>query len=492
MSTMLAVDLGAESGRVSLGHFDGDELRLEDVRRFANVPVNVHGRLHWNTLSLFSEVRHSLADAAQRTAGQVESLAVDGWGIDFALVDRAGRSLSGPVHYRDSRTAGLTASATEVIDSYSLFQRTGSRPLPIDTLHQLFAMALGGDPALSASHRLLFVPDLFRYWLSGEQACEYTMATTSQCFDIRRQRWDHELVELFGIPSTILRDIVQPGTSVGSLTRQIADDTGLSNTQVIAPAAHDTASAVVAIPFEKDSEGAAFISCGTWAIVGVERTSPVVSKGAFDAGLSNEGGAFGTVQFLRNVMGLWLLQECRRTWVEQGADWSYQELVTMAATTRLHQRFLDTDADEFLRPGAMPDRVRAYCARTGQNPPGSPDEVVGCILESLAMRFRATLDDIELLTGNPISTVHLVGGGARNALLCQWTANATGRRVLAGPVEAATIGNLLVQAVAMGHIGSLAQARQVARNSTSTISYEPRDPQEWQHAYARYRTLTAA
>ncbi|MET7762901.1 rhamnulokinase family protein [Streptomyces sp. NPDC005336] len=492
MTAMLAVDLGAETGRATVGHFDGERLRLEDVARFPNVPVRIHGRMHWNVLSLFGKVRRSLAEARARTGGRIHSVGVDTWGIDFGLVDRAGRLLSGPVHYRDPRTEGATVSAAAIADAFEVYQRTGTRTMSINTLYQLYAMAMAEDPALQAADRLLFVPDLFHFWLSGEAASEYTVATTSECFDIRGGLWDKDLVERFGVPSRLLRETVAPGTDLGPLTAEIAEETGLSGTRVVVPASHDTASAVVAVPLPSAPDGSAFVSCGTWAVVGVELGAPIVDDRTFAAGLSNEGGPFGTVRLLRNVMGLWLLQECLRSWVRQGADWSYQELVTMAATARPHRCFIDTDATEFLRPDEhMPARVRGFCTRTGQPAPNSPAEVVCCVLESLAMRFRATLDDIEGITGCPIGTVHIVGGGVRNALLCQWTANATGRRVLAGPVEAASMGNLLVQAQALGWIDSLDQARELSRASTALTSYEPRDPKEWQDAYERYSAVLA-
>jgi rhamnulokinase len=470
---LLAVDLGAETGRAVVGAFDGDRLAVEEAHRFANVPVEVGGTLHWDVLRLHADVLDGL-----RAAGDVASVGIDTWGVDFGLLDRRGRLLGNPVHYRDRRTEGQVERATGIVPAREIYERTGIQFLPINTLYQLMAMAAAGDPQLEVAERLLPMPALLAHWLGGAPACERTMATTTQCFDVRAGAWALDLLAHLGVPTGIFGEVVEPGTDLGPLLGE------RGAARVIAPGTHDTASAVAAVPFAPGRQ-AAFLSAGTWSLVGMELDRPVVSDAAREANLSNEGGVAGTVRLLKNVMGLWLVQECRRAWARAGRTWTYDELLAMAEAAPPLGPVIDPDDERLLRPADMPAQIAACCAERGQPPPGSPGEVVRCALESLALKHRAALDRLEAVTGTRAEVVHVVGGGARNALLCQLTADACGRPVVAGPVEATAIGNLLVQAMALGLVGSLEEARALVGRSLEPRTYEPRCPERREERRSR-------
>jgi rhamnulokinase len=476
---LLAVDLGAESGRVVVGRFDGGRLALEEVRRFPNVPVTVAGTLYWDALRLFAE----LVDGV-RAAGPVDAIAVDTWGIDFGLLDRAGRLLGSPVHYRDRRTAGMLAEAVNRVPAEEIYARTGVQLIEINTIYQLLAMRLADDPQLQAAHRLLMMPALLTSWLCGEAACELTDVSTTGCYDPRAGAWAGDLLDRLGIPTRIFGEVVPPGTVLGPPLPEL----GLGAARVVATASHDTASAVAAVPFETGRTGA-YISSGTWSLVGLERPAPVIEPAALAANLTNELGVAGTVRLLRNVMGLWLLQECRRAWSRGGREWSYDELLAMAGAAPPLGPLVDPDHERFLRPGDLPAAIAAVCRESGQEAIADPGRVARCVLESLALRYRWTLDRLEAVTGVRIDVVHVVGGGARSRLLCQMTADATGRPVLAGPVEATAAGNVLVQALAFGLVGSLAEARELVRRSFPLERYEPGGGDAWQEARARFQRV---
>lgn len=488
MVTMVSVDLGAQSGRIALGRFDGERLAVSELHRFPNVPVRVHGTLHWDILRLYEGILEGLSAAGRETGGSVDSVGIDTWGVDFALLDRAGRLVQNPVHHRDRRVEGAMERALAVVPARELYERTGIQLMPINTVFQLFAMATADDPALGSADRLLLIPDLLNYWLAGAAACEFTNATTTQCFDPRARSWATDVLERLGIPPEIFAEVVPPATVLGSLLDEVAERTRLTRAVLVAPATHDTGSAVAAVPFQ--SRDAVYISSGTWSLVGMELAAPLIDERAFAANLTNEGGVAGTFRLLRNVNGLWLLEECRRTWAAEGRVWEFAELVEMAAQAPPLRSLVDSNDPVFLLPGDMPARIREFCAATGQEVPGTPSEVVRCVLESLALKYRQTIELLTTATGVRPPEVHLVGGGVRNALLCQWTADATGLPVIAGPVEAAEIGNLAVQAMALGEIGSLHEARELVRASFPLVEYAPHGGDAWEEAYTRFHAVS--
>ncbi len=489
-TAFLAVDLGAESGRAVLGRFDGERMATEEVHRFPNVPVRLPDGLHWDVLRVFGEVRDGLAKAVGEV-GRIESLGVDSWGVDFALLDRDGALVSNPYHYRDPRTAGMEERAASRVPREDIYGVTGIQFMPINTLYQLLAME--NSPLLRAAESLLMIPDLLNYWLTGERACEFTIASTTQLCDARSGGWARHLIERMGLPDRIFGEIVPPGTQLGPLLPEVAGETGVKERfPVTAVASHDTASAVVAVPAER--EDFAYISSGTWSLVGMELAEPAITPEGMRANFTNEGGFGGTTRFLKNVMGLWLLQECRRTWSREGREYSYEELARRAEEAPAGGPLVDPDHPSFLPPGDMPGRIRRFCRETGQRAPEEPGEISRCVLESLALKCRWVLERAEEITGRRVEVIHVVGGGVRNTLLCQLTADATRRPVRAGPVEATALGNLMVQIYARGYLGSLEEIRAAVRGSPVELrDYEPKgDGDEWEDAYARLQGVMDA
>jgi len=468
----LAVDLGAESGRVVLGRLDGGRLTLEETHRFPNVPVRLPDGLHWDVLRIFGDVREGLAKAAGQR--RIEGVGVDSWGVDFGLLDRDGALVSNPYHYRDPRTEGMMERAEKKVSKEEIYRTTGIQFMPINTLYQLLAMR--ESPLLEAAQTLLLIPDLINFWLTGENSCERTNATTTQLLDLETGEWSHDLLKRMDLPAHVFQPVIPPATELGPLLPEVAEEVGAS-LPVLTVASHDTASAVVAVP--ADGEDFAYISSGTWSLVGVELPGPVVSGGALEANFTNEGGFGDTTRFLKNVMGLWLLQECRGTWGGEGRDYSYDELTQLAEGAPAAGPLVDPDHPAFLAPGAMPSRIRRFCECTGQRPPEGPAEVARCVFESLALKYRYVIEQAENLTGREVRKVHVVGGGSQNALLCQLTADAAGLPVVAGPVEATAIGNVMAQAFARGRVGSLGGVRTVVRRSFETTTYEPGDAKDW-------------
>ncbi|GAA4589911.1 rhamnulokinase family protein [Planotetraspora phitsanulokensis] len=468
MSVYAAVDLGASSGRVITVRIDGDRVSVDEVHRFTNRPVRAAGTLHWDILALHQGMLDGL-----RLAGQVDSIGIDSWAVDYGLLDGDGRLLGNPVHYRDGRTVGVAESMTDTLGNAELYQVTGLQFLPFNTIYQLLA-----EPLLDRAQTLLMIPDLLTYWLTGSRGAEVTNASTTGLYDVRAGTWASGLATRLGIPSGILPELRRPGAPSGTLRAEIAEETGLSPaTPVTAVASHDTASAVAAVPARIDRF--AYISSGTWSLVGLESPHPVLSEESRLAGFSNETGLDGTIRYLRNVMGLWILQESVRAW----GDGDLPALLRAAEQARPFQALIDPDDPAFLSPGDMPARIDAYCVRTGQHPPDGRAATVRCVLESLALAYRRTIDDAVRLSGQKVEVVHLVGGGARNALLCQMTADATGLPVVAGPVEAAALGNALVQARAQGVVTDI---RDLVRRGEQPITYQPRGDQDtWTRAGAR-------
>jgi rhamnulokinase len=479
MPAYAAVDLGAQSGRVAVGRFDGERLEVSEVHRFPNEPVRLRDTLHWDVLRLYSDVTDGLR-AAGREGGGLASVAVDSWGVDFGLLDRKGRLLQNPVHYRDSRRARAMESLLDRVPPRELYERTGIQLMPINTVFELGAMAAEGDPVLGAADTMLLIPDLFHHWLCGARTTELTNATTTQCFDPRGGEWATDVLDRLGVPARVLPEVVSPGTVLGPLTEDVGFDAG-----VVAVATHDTGSAVAAVPFR--GPAAAFICAGTWSLVGMEVPDAVIGDASFAANLTNEGGVGGTFRLLRNVTGLWLLHECRRVWALEGQEHSFEGLVALAKEAPAFTSFIDPNDPVFDGPGDVPARVRAYCAHTGQADPATPGAIVRCILESLALKHAETVDLLASVTDVVPAEIHIVGGGAHNELLCRWTASAAGMPVLAGPAESTLLGNLLVQAMALGEVGSLAEVRDVVRASFAPTVYEPEDG--WAEARERFAAV---
>jgi len=481
---LLAIDLGAESGRGVLGSFDGAKLTLEVIHRFPNGPVQTLDTMHWDALRLYSEILAALRFAASRG---IASVGVDTWGVDFALLGRGGTLLGNPRHYRDPHTEGVMERAFRVLPRNTIYQRTGLQFLRINTLIQLLALKEARSPLLDAAEQLLFMPDLFHYFLSGIKVNEYTDASTSQMLDPAKRTWAYDLVGAFGLPTKILGTIVQPGTVLGPLRASVASETGVVPVPVIAPATHDTGSAIAAVPAQGDSW--AYISSGTWSLMGVELPQPLINEQTLAANFTNEGGVGNTTRLLKNVMGLWLVQECKRAFEKSGPSYSYDDLVKLAEQAPPFVSLIDPDDPRFLLPDNMPAAIAKSCRETGQPPPIEPGAFIRCCLESLAFKYRWVLEKLEQLVGKRIDVIHVVGGGCQNALLCQWTADACARPVLAGPVEATALGNVLVQAIGLGLIGDLQQAREVVRRSVDVVRFEPRASDHWRSHWDRFASL---
>jgi rhamnulokinase len=475
MVQVIAIDLGAESGRVTRVGFDGERVRLDEVHRFPNGPVQVNGTLHWDALRLWSEISAGIEAAGAGAA----AIGVDAWGVDHALLDRDGKLLGNPVHYRDRRTDGMFEWVFARVPRREVFERTGVQFMILNTLYQLASLASKNSAQLEAARTYLAFPDLINYWLTGEKVCEFTHATTTQMYNPRAGDWDREMLARVGIPTEMFGTIVQPGTRVGAY----------QGIPVIAPASHDTGSAVVAVP--TTSHDYAYLSSGTWSLIGLELNAPVINDAAYAANVTNEGGANGTFRFLKNVMGLWIAQQCRATWNAQGQEYSYDDLTRLAQTAEPFRSMIDPDDDAFLPPGDMPTRIREFCQRTGQPVPETPAQVLRTVYESLALKYRLAIDNLTALSGRNVERLHIIGGGTQNKLLCQMTADALGRLVIAGPVEATALGNALVQLIALGEIGSLQQAREVVSRSVVTERYTPKEPGAWDGAYERFRGLVA-
>lgn len=489
----LAFDLGAESGRAILGQLDGERLSLTETHRFPNIPVAVpagvnRSVINWDVLRLWSEIKTGLARTIE-TESALSSIGLDTWGVDFGLLDRDGRLLANPVHYRDDRTDGMMEAAFQRMDREAIFLRTGIQFMQFNSLYQLLSLVIEDSPLLVAAETFLTIPDLFNYWLSGRRACEFTNATTTQCYNPLKQNWDDSILNAMQVPRKLFPEIVQPGTVLGELQPLVAAELGASAIPVVAPACHDTGSAVAAVPAVGGDF--AWISSGTWSILGIEVPDAVVTSRALQFNLTNEGGVNGTFRLSKNVMGLWPLQECRRIWNQQGNSYNYAQLAQHAAEATPFRSIVDPDNDVFLKPGDMPQRIRDYCQRSNQPVPESHGAIVRCILESLALKYRLVLERLEQLTGSTFASIHIVGGGCQNELLNQFTADATGRIVYAGPVEATAMGNILVQAIAMGEVASLAEARSMLRATLELRIFEPNHHRrdEWNSACEKLRNL---
>ncbi len=488
--TGLAVDLGASSGRILAGHFDGSVLQTEEVSRFENGPVQVFDTLHWDALRLWGEIQQGLAKATadlQAKGRAPASVGIDTWGVDFGLLDSQGAMLGNPVHYRDSRTDGMIDKVFGQVPREEVFAATGLQTMQLNTIFQLAALKASGSPALEQAHALLMTPDLFHYFLTGERVAEYTIASTSQLLDAKARDWAWGLIEQLGLPKRIFQQVVRPCTEIGSVLPSVRDLIGGADLRVVAVGSHDTASAVAAVP--TTSETFAYLSSGTWSLFGTEVPQPVLSEQCLARNFTNEGGLEDTIRLLKNIMGLWLLQELRREWEEAGRTVDWGEMTRMAASAPAFSAFIDPDDDRFLAPGAMRPRIEAFCKDTGQTPPADDGALVRCILESLALKCRAVLEGLDELAGRKLEVLHMVGGGIQNKLLCRFTTDAIGRPVKAGPVEGTALGNLMGQLIATGELGSVAEGRQVIAASVDMDTYEPQDTAAWEEAYGRFQEV---
>lgn len=484
----VALDLGAESGRAMLASLDNGKVTLTEAHRFPNGPVRLGDTLYWDLPRLFAEIKIGLGKAAQ-IQPELDGIGCDTWGVDFGLIDRNGTLVGLPVHYRDKRNDGMLEKAFERMPREEIFRCTGIQFMQINTAYQLLAVSLSNPRLLECADRLLLVSGLLTWLLSGRQIEEFTNATTSQLYDPCRGGWSLAVLQALGIPSRIMPEVVPPASVVGSLRTDITDELRLSpSIPVIAPACHDTGAAVAAVPAENDTHWA-YLSSGTWSLMGVELPQPLIHDEALAGNFTNEGGVRGTFRFLKNIMGLWLVQECRRIWEREGQKYDYAALTQMAANAGPSPALINPDDPAFLAPADMPEAIRAFCRRTGQAVPEAPAAIVRCALDSLALTYRHVLTSIERITGRRVDRLHVVGGGSRNQLLNQLTADAIGRPVIAGPVEATALGNALCQAMALGDIGSLSELRAVVRASVVTETFTPRDRDRAEERYAQFLAL---
>ena len=488
IARFIGIDLGASGGRVLLGRWDGNGFKLEELHRFLNGPVSVLGHLYWDVLYLWAEIKTGLARYSSLYGEPLAGMGVDTWGVDFALIDEQGRLLGNPCHYRDPRTEGMAQLAFQRMPRKEIFQRTGIQFMQINTVFQLLSMVEEKSSRLSSAEMFLMIPDLFHYWLSGCKVTEYTNASTTQMLSGKGRSWDRELITRLGIPSDILPPITPPGTVMGNIRSDVAAEVGFSHpVSIIAPATHDTASAVAAIPnLDRNS---AYISSGTWSLMGVELNEPLINEKSLSLNFTNEGGVEGTFRLLKNIAGLWPLQECKRIWQNEGNDPGWEQLLALAEQADAFQSLIDLDSPEFLSPENMPRSIRNYCKQTGQPEPSDAGAMVLCILESLALKYRWGLEALESLVGRRLDTIHIVGGGSRNDLLCQFCSNACDRHVIAGPAEATALGNIMVQAISTGFLPNITSGREAIAASIRQRHFEPRSVSEWQDAYSRFFQL---
>ncbi len=488
MANFLAVDLGASSGRVLLGVWNGEAFTLQELHRFNNEPVSVLGHMHWDILRLWHEIKTGISAYSKTTSEPLAGISVDTWGVDYGLLDKIGNLLGNPYHYRDHRNDGMLEQAFAKVSKTDIYRQTGIQFMQINTLFQLIGMVERNDPMLEQVDTFLMMPDLFNYWLTGQKSVEYSNASTTHMLDAHKRTWANDLLSSLGIPTRILPNIVLPGSVIGHVRPDVTQDLGLNApTLVVASGSHDTANAVAAIPGL--DEESVYISSGTWSLMGVEITEPIINDDALRLNFTNEGGVFGKIRFLKNIMGLWLLQESRRQWQREGKDYPWDDLLKMAENAQPFKCVLDPDAIDFLGHGDMPGFIRAYCERTNQLQPQTPGEIARCCLESLALRYRWVLEALEHLTGRKLNTIRIVGGGSQNKLLNQFTADACNRNVVTGPVEATALGNIMMQAVATGHIKNLSAGRKAIAASVQQETFTPRHSAAWDKAFETFEGL---
>jgi rhamnulokinase len=488
VTNFLAIDLGASSGRVLLGQWDGQRFSLQELHRFNNESVSVNGHMYWDVLRLWHEIKLGIITYTKNSSEPLAGISVDTWGVDYGLLDKAGNLLGNPYHYRDHRNDGMLEKAYAKVSKAEIYQRTGIQFMQINTLFQLLSQVESDDPQLAQAETFLMMPDLFNYWLTGQKAVEYSDASTTHVLDAVKRTWDKDLLSKLNIPTHIFPEIVPPGTALGHVRPDVLQELGLSSpTLVVATGSHDTANAVAAIPAL--DEHSVYISSGTWSLMGVEIAEPIINDKALELNFTNEGGVYGKIRFLKNIAGLWLLQESRRQWQREGKDYAWEHLLNMAKEAEPFKAVLDPDATDFLSHGDMPSFIRDYCKRTGQAVPETPGEIARCCLESLALRYRWVTEALEHLTGRELTTIRIVGGGSQNNLLNQFTADACNREVVTGPVEATALGNIMMQAIATGHIKTLEAGRAAVAASVEQQRFTPKNSRGWDKAFETFKGL---
>lgn len=476
---VLAFDFGASSGRAIIGCFDGDKITLQEVHRFSNDPVSVGGTVYWDVLRLFYEIKQGIIKA--KIAGGFDSIGIDTWGVDFGLIDSEGKLMENPVHYRDARTVGLVDEAFKTMPKEKLYGITGIQFMELNTLFQLISLKKYRPWMLERAEKMLFMPDLFGYMLTGKMCAEYSIASTSQLIDLDKRTWSKEILDAFGIKEELFAPLVQPGTVLGELSKEICEECGVDPVPVISVCGHDTQSAITSVPCEDG--GFAFLSSGTWSLFGTELDKPIVNETSMNINITNEGGFGGSTGFLKNIIGLWLIQESRRQWKREGTEYSYADLEKLALAAEPFKCFIDPDAPEFVPHGNIPERVRDFCRKTGQYVPETVGEIMRCIYESLAMKYRLTFEKLRECTERDYPVIHVIGGGTKDGLLCQMTANSCDRTVKAGPIEATVMGNVAVQLMSDGSVEDIGQARKIVAASSELKTFEPIDTDKWAKAY---------
>ena len=484
---MLAIDLGASSGRGIVGTFDGEKLTLRENHRFSNDPMFVNGRFTWDILRIYFEIKNSITKTVI-DGDNITTMGIDTWGVDYGLIDKNGRLMANPTHYRDTRTVGISKHMDTMVSAKEIYDVTGIQAIDFNTLNQLAAEAKADPDILDRAERMLFTPDLLNYFLTGKMATEYTIASTGMILDAAKRDFAYDLIDKIGVKRSLFSPIVQPGHNHGPLLPSITEEVGKNNINVYTVASHDTASAVMAVPSQ--AKDFIYISSGTWSLMGMELSEPLINDDTRTANFTNEGGINGTIRFLKNIMGLWIIQESRRQWKREGKDYSFAQMEAWAKEAKPFQSLINPDYPSFNTPGNMPEKIREFCRMTGQHVPETVGEVVRCIYESLALKYRHTVEDIQRLRGKKATMINVVGGGTKDHFLSQMTADACGLEVSAGPEEATSIGNLLAQMMALGAIKDLSEAREVVARSFDVKHYAPTaDRGAWDEAYGRFCNL---
>ena len=485
MKRVLAFDFGASSGRAILGIFDGEKIELQEVHRFSNDPVKINGTVYWDVQRLFFEIKQGILKAKE--AGGFDSIGIDTWGVDFGLLRKDGTLIENPVHYRDARNDGMVEKATKYMSKERMYDITGIQFMDFNTIFQLLSLKENRPYILEEADKLLFMPDLLNYMLSGVKSTEFSIATTSQMVDLKTNNWSEEILDTFGIKKSLLTDIAPTGAVIGQLSDEICEELGVEKADIVSVAAHDTQSAITATPCEYDDF--TFISCGTWSLFGTEVKEPIINEASKKLNVTNEGGYDYTTAFLKNICGLWLIQESRRQWIREGKEYSYAELEKLALECEPFKCFIDPDAPEFAPMGNLPRRVKEYCEKTGQYVPQTVGEIIRCIYESLALKYRYTFDGIKECTGKEYDRIHVMGGGTKDKLLLQMTAQSCNVKVFGGPIEATALGNVAIQLMSTGAIKDIKEARKIIAKGENLKVYEPVEVEEWEKAYETFKNI---
>jgi len=484
--SFLAFDIGATSGRSILGTIDNGKLQMKELTRFPNQILQIGNHFHWNIYSLFEHLKAALA-AVKKEGVQISSIGIDTWGVDFAFIGKDGSIIGAPYAYRDPHTEGMPEKYFNIVPREKVYGLTGIQVMNFNSLYQLFALKQANNSLLEAASEMLFMPDALSYLLTGNKVVEYTIASTSQILNPRTKQFEAQLLEAAGVSPSIVGDIVTPGHLVGTLTDALAEESGLGKINVVAVAGHDTASAVAAVPAE--NERFAYLSSGTWSLMGIEVKDAIINDETFALNFTNEGGIEGTTRFLKNITGMWLLEQCLKEWKKEGISYSYETLVKMAESAPAFQSLIDPDHASFANPACMTKAIADFCVATGQKSPANHSEYVRCIFESLSLKYKYVLGKFINLAPFSIEKLHVIGGGSKNPLLNQWTANAIGIPVLAGPSEATAIGNIMIQAKAAGCVADLAEMRKVIGNSVTLDAFQPQDAASWEKPYQKFLSI---